>query len=179
MSCSFYVFGQGDLKLLLVASQQDLVQSDAKTFAELAPDSVIYLEVAGFHDALLLPMLHDASHSRAFQQIAEFIHQLLKGWPWFVKVLHRSNVQPGIQSMYSIYCSHLLTRRSGGCPSTSFWQLPARAHELWRLPQLHLEHPYLICRESQHTLVKTVRVASPISTFDDYEFWGQGHSFPT
>lgn len=58
-----------DSKVMVVSCDLDLVQSDAKRFAQLA--TVQYLEVAGFHDALLLPVFHDPSHQRAFEQIAE------------------------------------------------------------------------------------------------------------
>eukprot|EP00435_Cladocopium_sp_Y103_P007025 s122_g2.t1 len=67
-----------DLKLLVVSCDLDLVHSDAKRFAQLA-DTVQYLEVAGFHDALLLPVFHDPSHQRAFEQIADFVQKMLKG----------------------------------------------------------------------------------------------------
>lgn len=64
-----------DSKVMVVSCDLDLVQSDAKRFAQLA--TVQYLEVAGFHDALLLPVFHDPSHQRAFEQIAGFVQNML------------------------------------------------------------------------------------------------------
>ncbi|CAK9082773.1 unnamed protein product [Durusdinium trenchii] len=68
----------GSSPVLLVAGELDALCDDASALAAVSPGLVQSVEVAGFHDALLLPLLGHPSHALAYEKMAIWALKLLR-----------------------------------------------------------------------------------------------------